>query len=258
MNKLFNNPAILTEDKKVKIRKVVFFFPIIIFIILLTLKLFWDNVYIEITKEDSLLEDIQFITYFSAAIIAITVGIKKTSQIALINSIILVFLGVSLFFISMEEISWGQRLFNINTPELLKEHNAQKEISIHNLEIFNNKLVIIYALVGLVLSFSWIPYKYGILSKKKKGNLGRTVHLFIPKWYIMFYFLPTFLLYTYWAQEFYLKTRFDWYKWDSTLINNFLKPYDQESVEFLLATGLFIYIIDLVYQFKYSPAKLGI
>jgi len=34
----------------------------------------------------------------------------------------------------MEEISWGQRIFNIQTPAFLAARNLQEEINIHNLE----------------------------------------------------------------------------------------------------------------------------
>jgi hypothetical protein len=37
------------------------------------------------------------------------------------------------FFVGMEEISWGQRLFHLPTPEVLQEHNVQGELSLHNL-----------------------------------------------------------------------------------------------------------------------------
>jgi hypothetical protein len=37
----------------------------------------------------------------------------------------------------LEEISWGQRIFNIETPQFLKNINMQKEITIHNLKIFH-------------------------------------------------------------------------------------------------------------------------
>lgn len=48
----------------------------------------------------------------------------------------LAFLGFALiaFFGAGEEISWGQRIFNIATPEALNEFNAQGEITVHNLE----------------------------------------------------------------------------------------------------------------------------
>jgi hypothetical protein len=48
----------------------------------------------------------------------------------------LAFLGFALiaFFGAGEEISWGQRIFNIATPEALNEINAQGEMTVHNLE----------------------------------------------------------------------------------------------------------------------------
>jgi hypothetical protein len=39
-----------------------------------------------------------------------------------------------------EEISWGQRILNIETPDIIKKQNAQKEITLHNLNLFQTKL----------------------------------------------------------------------------------------------------------------------
>jgi hypothetical protein len=45
-----------------------------------------------------------------------------------------------LFFIGFgEEISWGQRIFNLQTPEAVKKVNMQGELNIHNLNIFHGK-----------------------------------------------------------------------------------------------------------------------
>lgn len=42
-----------------------------------------------------------------------------------------------LFFLAaMEEISWGQRIFGVETPNLIKDVNVQKELTFHNLNIF--------------------------------------------------------------------------------------------------------------------------
>lgn len=51
--------------------------------------------------------------------------------------------GVLLFGMG-EEISWGQRVFGIETPEFLAEVNAQKETNLHNLVVKGtsiNKLI---------------------------------------------------------------------------------------------------------------------
>ena len=44
-----------------------------------------------------------------------------------------VVLGLACLYVFMEEISWGQRVFGFDTPELLKQHNLQREANIHNL-----------------------------------------------------------------------------------------------------------------------------
>ncbi len=37
------------------------------------------------------------------------------------------------FFVAMEEISWGQRILGVETPETIEEINEQDELNIHNL-----------------------------------------------------------------------------------------------------------------------------
>lgn len=51
------------------------------------------------------------------------------------------FLGFALlfFFGAGEEISWGQRILGIETPNLIKGVNVQGEITIHNLNIFQGE-----------------------------------------------------------------------------------------------------------------------
>ncbi len=42
-------------------------------------------------------------------------------------------LALCTFYVAMEEISWGQRLFDFPTPDLFKRHNLQSETNLHNL-----------------------------------------------------------------------------------------------------------------------------
>jgi len=44
-----------------------------------------------------------------------------------------IFLAFVFFIMIGEEMSWGQRIFAIETPELLKTINVQKELNLHNL-----------------------------------------------------------------------------------------------------------------------------
>lgn len=53
----------------------------------------------------------------------------------IVKKIVLLGLAVVFFFGAGEEISWGQRVFNIQTPEVLHEINAQDEITVHNIRL---------------------------------------------------------------------------------------------------------------------------
>lgn len=57
-----------------------------------------------------------------------------------------VWIGLALFclFAAGEEISWGQRLLGVQSPEFFQHHNAQHETNLHNLVVSGvkvNKLV---------------------------------------------------------------------------------------------------------------------
>ncbi len=49
-------------------------------------------------------------------------------------------LGLFFFFGAGEEISWGQRIFNVESTEFFTEHNAQGEMNLHNLVVNDTKI----------------------------------------------------------------------------------------------------------------------
>jgi hypothetical protein len=58
--------------------------------------------------------------------------------------------------ICLEEVSWGQRLLGLPTPEYFEAHNVQGELTLQNLEWVNTHLHRLYALLGLLCSFGWL------------------------------------------------------------------------------------------------------
>ncbi len=48
--------------------------------------------------------------------------------------------GLVFLFGAGEEISWGQRLFNIQTPQWFEDNNRQGETNIHNMVVFGQDL----------------------------------------------------------------------------------------------------------------------
>ncbi len=63
-----------------------------------------------------------------------------------------------------EEISWGQRVFNLTPPKFFKEHNIQSEMNIHNLVVKGKKINKIVFGTGLgiavVLYLLFLPVLY--------------------------------------------------------------------------------------------------
>jgi hypothetical protein len=56
------------------------------------------------------------------------------------KNIFFLLLSLISFFGFGEEISWGQRILHIQTPEVLKQVNKQKEFNVHNLNLFTELL----------------------------------------------------------------------------------------------------------------------
>ena len=78
------------------------------------------------------------------------------------------------FFVAMEEISWGQRLFGYRPPTFFLEHNFQQEFNIHNIvdtDYRNLALKIVIVGYGIILplaaQFSYVkPWfeRFGIVT----------------------------------------------------------------------------------------------
>lgn len=94
-----------------------------------------------ILSEDNFLEWATFIFSIVASILFLIRGILG-SKFAYICFI-------AFFFFSMEEISWGQRVFLIQSPEFFLENNFQQELNIHN--FFNPFLGLIYFSFNIVI-----------------------------------------------------------------------------------------------------------
>lgn len=60
-------------------------------------------------------------------------------------------LALLLIFLAGEEISWGQRIIGIETPELIRERNLNEEINIHNLWFIEEKIQISLIIFSLVI-----------------------------------------------------------------------------------------------------------
>jgi hypothetical protein len=85
-----------------------------------------------LTREDGIIEYAAALFWLFGIILSIVL-IKRNS-----NRKLLVFVLLLVCFVSLgEEISWGQRILNIETPESIAAANKQSELNFHNLYFFS-------------------------------------------------------------------------------------------------------------------------
>jgi hypothetical protein len=103
---------------------------------------FEDEIILSLAKEDGLFESLTAIFFLLASIFFFILFWKSRSgnnlRFFTTKRNIFYLLLFLVFFLGFgEEISWGQRIFNLKTPEIIKGINMQGEINIHNLNIFH-------------------------------------------------------------------------------------------------------------------------
>jgi len=104
----------------------------------------------------------------------------------------------AVFFVAAaEEVSWGQRIFGVETPNLIKDVNVQKEITLHNLILFQGEDAILplnfdQLSAGFSLFFGFLlPLGNWFLKRFKFGLdallpiVPLTVGLLMPLNYVM-------------------------------------------------------------------------
>jgi hypothetical protein len=97
--------------------------------------LFYTNrpLYVAYTTEDSLVEWLTVIGLLMGSYVSFSRAFHIGSSKGVMFLVTALVLGGMLFLAAGEEISWGQRLFGIESPEYFKKNNTQAETNIHNL-----------------------------------------------------------------------------------------------------------------------------
>ena len=90
----------------------------------------------------------------------------------------LAIIGFSLF-VAGEEISWGQRIFDLETTEYFKENNDQEELNLHNLVVGDVKINKLF--FGVILTTAILIYLIIIPLLYQKVPAARKL---LESWYI--------------------------------------------------------------------------
>lgn len=124
---------ILSESNGISIERGGILFVLFISVILLFLFIFQIATFNTLSKEDNFIEWGSAILLFGSCFISTFsfIKINRTLNNSKVNKVSLALLSLAFFTIAMEEVSWFQRVFEIETPKMF-ESNIQHEMNLHN------------------------------------------------------------------------------------------------------------------------------
>jgi len=143
----------------------------------------YSQLYRHLYTEDLWGEYATFTCFLLASLaVACSIGINPDFRRA---GYVLMCLG--LFFIAMEEISWGQRLLGINAPRLFAQYNSQEEINIHNLVMLGDNYLRSLCNFAIIVWVFLLPILI-VIFRKVKGFVDHAGIPIVPV-KLMVYFL---------------------------------------------------------------------
>lgn len=204
------------------------------------------SAYLWIIREDGPFEYLTFLAYLAAAGVALLVSgaLARAGE----RGFAAAFLGVvaTCIFIAGEEISWGQRLLKIQTPEFFLERNHQRELNLHNL-LGRYALHGAYIALSGAMALSWavVPRLLRRLPARPRRFLSARQWMFVPDRRLTLYFLPCMLLYLYYDYVNPLQVYLygpEWHITRGEVERFFIVAKDQEPIELLLGAGILLFL----------------
>ena len=148
------------------------------------------------TVEDGYLEWLTVVALFCGFIFNLYRCYYFHKSKSIFPLLVTLILAMVCLFGAGEEISWGQRIFNIDSPEFFTANNAQHETNLHNLKLGGvkiNKLIFGKLLSSaVILYFLIIPVLYWKIGKFK--NLLNKFGIPVPRWYHAASLLAVFII----------------------------------------------------------------
>jgi hypothetical protein len=159
----------------------------------------WETV-AELGREDHLFEWLTSIAFLIASVLFFLRFLKRKNVFFLLLS--------AMFFLGFgEEISWGQRVLNFETPERVLNVNVQNEFNLHNIELFNRedhegnrktglaRLLEVNLLFKVFIMMFGIALPLAVILSGKLDNLARRIGLPVPPLSLGIFFMINWLVY---------------------------------------------------------------
>lgn len=129
--------AAVLGKRRLRSRELVFAHGLSFLAILLALGILWltyigdRNAYAWLLKEDRLVEWLTFGCFAGAGFLSLVLAFHGRRFQGMRNWFFILF-GLFCILCALEEISWGQRVVGVKTPEFFLKHSDQKEVNVHN------------------------------------------------------------------------------------------------------------------------------
>jgi hypothetical protein len=108
-----------------------------------------EPVAIWLLEENHPVELASFVAAMAASIVSFGLLRQAHTTTGLARGFYVLF-GGAMFFLAMEEISWGQQFFGFSTPEPWRERNTQAELTLHNYDFVGVGFLEVYPLTFAV------------------------------------------------------------------------------------------------------------
>lgn len=132
--------------------------------------------------EDGVVEYLGALGLFAASVLFFLGFLRvRQSPISWIKKAFLLVLALVFLFGAGEEISWGQRILGVETPEALRDANVQGELNFHNLEVLGVTLEIERLFQAFWVVFAVLVPIACAFSERARITLGRLIPV-LPLW----------------------------------------------------------------------------
>lgn len=142
-----------------------------------------------LVREDGFYENLTSLFLFLTSITLFAKFFRYQKYYGITWKIGVFLMAVAMFFGAGEEISWGQRIFGVESSDFFIQNNAQQETNLHNMVvgevklnklIFSNIMSICFGIYFLVLPILWTKSpKLKSLIDSFGISVARNIHLFL-------------------------------------------------------------------------------
>lgn len=209
-----------SNDRFNKYYKLMIFLQPLLLLLILYIVYQWPfSYFLELVKEDSFVEYMQFFVLLGGAFFIFTRLFRKHAPWKKLSVLFIISSLIFLLAVAGDEISWGQRILGITPPDYIVAGNRQHEITVHNTYGVEWMVDIIFVIIGLVGGLSSFFFKIFRVKKDYK-NFIPSVHL------CLFFLIPA----VYYAHPLYAPERI-FGQWS-------------EVMELLLYMGIVLYLVE--------------